>query len=104
MTTAVVPRKTKDQDVTLVESVLRPQFPTAECYRYNSLALRARVIDERFRGLSQVARSELVEPLLDQLPKEIQEDLFFVLLLAPEDVATSAKNSEFESPKPSLIA
>lgn len=104
MTTAVAPQKTNDQDVKLVESNLRSQFPTSECYRYNSLALRARIIDERFRGLSQVARSELVEPLLDQLPKEIQEDLFFVLLLAPDEVATSVKNGEFENPKPSLIS
>ncbi len=103
MATAVAPRKTKDQDAQLAESVLLREFPTSECYRYHSLALRARIIDGRFRGLSQVARSELVEPLLDQLPKEIQEDLFFVLLLAPEEVGTSAKNSEFENPKPSLI-
>ena len=104
MTTAIAPTKTQNDDVKIVESVLHTHFPTAECYRYHSLALRVRIIDEKFRGMSKVARSEIVEPMLEQLPLEIQEDLFFVLLLAPEEVATSEMNQEFENPRPTLIA
>jgi len=65
--------------------------------------LRVRIIDDRFRGLSKVARHELVEPLLDQLPTELQEEIYFVLLLTPEEVANSTMNEEFENPAPSLI-
>ena len=38
-----------------------------------------------------------------QLPAELQEEIYFVLLLTPDEVATSTLNEEFENPVPSLI-
>lgn len=98
------PRKRVPEDIALIESVLRKEFPDATARRTNSLMLRVRIIDKRFRKLSKVARHEMVEPLLEELPEELQESIYFVLLLAPEEVATSSMNEEFEHPAPSLIA
>ena len=103
MRKTVKSRKRLPDDTTLVESIVRKQFPDATVRRTNSLMLRVRIIDKRFRGLSKVARHELVEPLLDQLPAELQEEIYFVLLLTPDEVATSTLNEEFENPVPSLI-
>ena len=97
-------RRTPPKDIALVESVLRKHFPKAEVKRPNRLSLRIRIIDVRFRGLSKVARHEMVEPLIDQLPTELQEEIYFVVLLTPDEVAGSSMNEEFENPKPSLIA
>ena len=99
----VKPRKRPPDDIALAESHLRKPFPDVTVRRTNSLMLRVRIIDKRFRGLSKVARHELVEPLLDQLPAELQEEIYFVLLLTPDEVATSTLNEEFENPVPSLI-
>ena len=91
-------------DIALVESVLGKEFPVVTVKRPNSLMLRVRIIDQRFRKLSKVARHEMVEPLLEELPEELQESIYFVLLLAPEEVAASSMNEDFENPQPSLIA
>lgn len=97
MSTATETSKQQSDDIALVESVLRTKFPNTTARRPNSLTLRVRIIDERFRGLSKVARHEMVDPLLDQLPAELEEDIYFVLLLTPEEVATSSMNEEFEA-------
>ncbi len=97
-------RRQPPKDIALVESALSKQFPNVAVKRPNSLTLRVRIIDKCFRKLSKVARHEMVEPLLEQLPEELQESIYFVLLLTPEEVATSTMNEEFENPAPSLIA
>jgi len=56
-----------------VESVLRPEFPGTDAYRYNSASIRVRVVDPRFEGRSHEERDAMVEPLLDRLPESIQE-------------------------------
>ncbi len=67
-----------------VEATLKPQFgEQVYCYRHNSVSLRLLIVDEAFRPLSQVERFNLIEPVLQQLPQEVQDDLTFVLLLAP---------------------
>lgn len=101
--TTVFPEASRSSDELIVEAALQGAFQSVTCYRLHRLALRLRVIDPKFGGLSQVARSELLEPLLESLPHEIQEDLFFVLLLAPEEVELSSKNDEFEHPSDLLI-
>jgi stress-induced morphogen len=98
------PRKRLPEDIALIESLLRRQFEDATVRRTNSLMLRVRIIDKRFRGLSKVARHEMVEPLIDQLPTELQEEIYFVVLLTPDEVAGSSMNEEFENPTPLLIA
>lgn len=89
-----------------VEKKLGEHFAKVEAYRFNSVSLRIRIIDEMFRGLSKVDRAEKVEPILDQLPESIQQDIVFLLLMAPgeeSDVAYSLMNHEFDSPRPSQL-
>lgn len=82
-----------------VEAFLRGHgFPTAECYRpaqYHFL-LRVRIIDERFRGLSRVEREDLVEPLIQQLPEELQSSITMLVMITEDERTKSLVNREFE--------
>jgi stress-induced morphogen len=105
MDAAVIEQKKTDES-RLVESELGRQFAQVECYRYNDYSLRLRIIDEQFRGLSQVQRGELVDPWLHKLPESIQEDLVFVLLLSPDETTQpryATQNLEFTDPSPFRI-
>ena len=72
-------------------------------YRHNSASIRVRVQDEQFRGLSRVARLKRLESIIARLPEETQQDLIFVLAIAPgeETGEFSAMNLEFENPSSS---
>lgn len=96
----------KTDETRAVEELLRPHFAHVDCYRYNAAILRLCVIDDRFKPLSQVQRHELIEPLLQQLPQDVQDELIFVLLLAPgeaHDVRYSLRYLEFMDPSPSRL-
>jgi stress-induced morphogen len=90
-----------------VEKILRTVFPDADAYRYNSASIRVRVIDPRFKGLSNEERDALVEPLLKELPEEIQTDIMKLLTLSPGETAGSLvrrlANLEFENPSPTVL-
>ena len=90
-----------------VEDLLRKEFPKTDAYRYNSASIRVRVIDPRFEGLSIEKRDALVEPLLEQLPEEIQADIMNLITLSPSEAANPTKlslvNLEFEDPSPSIL-
>lgn len=90
-----------------VEDLLRKEFPKTDAYRYNSASIRVRVIDPRFEGKSHAERDAMVEPLLKQLPEEIQADIMNLLTLAPSErkklSRKSLANLEFEDPSPSML-
>ena len=90
-----------------VEEVLRKEFPKTDAYRYNSASIRIRVIDPRFEGLEFDERDAMVEPLLKQLPEEIQADIMTLLTLSPSErkklSRKSLVNLEFEDPSPSIL-
>jgi hypothetical protein len=89
-----------------VETLLRQTFPNTDAYRYNAASIRVRVIDEHFRGLSEEERDALVEPLLKQLPGEIQDDIVNLMTFTPEETLPenmSLVNIEFEDPSPTLL-
>ena len=52
-------------------------------------------------------RDALVEPLLKQLPEEIQADIMNLITLSPSEAKNSRKlslvNLEFEDPSPSML-
>jgi hypothetical protein len=99
----------KDDASRLVETVLRPIFPRTDAYRFNSASVRVRVIDDRFVGLADEERDALVEPLLQQLPQVVQDDIINLLTLTPEEANPapfsrfSLSNLEFEDPGPSTL-
>lgn len=94
-------------------------FHRVDAYRFNSVSIRIRVIDPRFEGLSDEKRDAMVEPFLDALPGSTQEDILFLLTLAPSELpeavtvaARDAKprtlrkllvNAEFVEPSPSTL-
>jgi len=90
-----------------VEDLLRKEFPKTDAYRYNSASIRVRVVDPRFEGLTMEERDSMVEPLLKQLPEEIQADIMNLITLSPSEARNSRKlslvNLEFEDPSPSML-
>jgi len=95
-----------DSEVRQVDELLRRHFTNVECYRYNSVSIRARVRDDQFRGKSQTERESLVEAILDELPEEIRQQLLLLLLLpasGPKSLTEKLLNVEFEHPQPSRL-
>lgn len=95
-----------------VEDALRKTFQSADAYRYNSASIRVRVVDPRFEGKSDAERDSMVEPVLKQLPTQIQADIINLLTLSPNETTISPQdpskslrgpllNLEFEDPSPS---
>jgi stress-induced morphogen len=84
-----------------IETVLRPEFPSAECYQYNAGAIRIRIVDERFAGKSQLQRERTVLPLLRKLPAEIQAEISMLALVTDDERSYSLVSLEFDDPRPS---
>lgn len=99
----MVARNAKTDETKAIEELLRPHFGDVEAYRFNSASIRVRVIDERFRDLSKPDREARVAPLLRQLREELEADITLLLLLAPDELASSLMNLEFENPRPSSL-
>ncbi len=90
-----------------LEAALREHFQSADAYRYNSAALRVRVVDPRFKGLSREQRDDLVEPVLSSLDESTQGDIMNLVLLYPGEERDSFRaqifNAEFEHPSESML-
>lgn len=95
--------KLKTEETTLIEKILKPHFANVQAYRYNPVSIRVRIVDDRFQGKSNPERDDMVEPLLRQLPQEIQDDITILLLLTEEETRTRMMNVEFENPTPSIL-
>jgi hypothetical protein len=93
-----------------VEMLLREHFERVDAYRYNSASIRVRVIDPRFENLSREKRDAMVEPYLDKLPPETQQDIVTLFTFAPSELSHTPAtfrefllNSEFDEPSPSML-
>ena len=75
----------------------------AALYRRNSASVRIRIIDPSFSGRSIGERSEQAWLYLRKLPEAVRDDISVLLLLPPEEAATSFANVEFENPLPSRL-
>ena len=71
-----------------------------EAYRQNSYTIRARIIDPDFQELSWTDRFEIAWRLLENLPEDILSQMDLLVLLTPEEGATSFANAEFDHPQP----
>ena len=71
--------------------------PTAEALvsRYSPVSVRVRVIDPEFHGKSRSERHKAVWPLLYQLDEETLAEVTLLLLLTPNERATSAADRDF---------
>ena len=98
-----MPSKAKNSDIAAIKNALKPKFAEVKAYRYNSASIRVRIIDGRFGGHSRPEREELILPLLEQLPEDVQSDITMLLLLTPDEMSGSLLNLEFEDPSPSML-
>lgn len=85
-----------------VERVLRKNFAQVDAYRYNLASIRGRVVDPRFEGKNRLERENLVLPAVATLPASTQNDIVFLLLLAPGERDRSPMNVDFEDPSRDL--
>lgn len=95
-----------DPQVRQVSDLLDAKFGEVDCYRYNTVSIRARVRDEQFRGKSQSEREAIIEPILEELPEDVREQLILLLLLPPAGPKSDTErllNAEFEKPEPSQL-
>ena len=74
-----------------------------EVYRKNAASIRVRVVDPAFQPLSRSERSRMVWPLLRELPEDVLSEVSMVLLLSPEEKASSLVSLEFDDPSPSRL-
>lgn len=74
---------------------------TIDLYRQNSVAVRVRVVDPGFDGLTVRERINKVWHYFRDLPDEVQEDVTVLLALTPDEVPKSYANQDFEDPIPS---
>ena len=91
-----------------IEKGLQQHFAKVDAYRFNSVSIRVRIVDAKFRGKSKVDRHQLVEPFLGELPDKTQQDIVFLLLLSPEEekdrgFASWLMNDEFKNPRQSSL-
>ena len=97
------------------ENTREAGFERSGAYRYNSAAIRLRVIDPRFEGLKIAERDAMVDPILEMLPEETQGDIMALHIFAPSEVDTGSMphardalkhrllSLEFDDPSPSVL-
>ena len=61
-------------------------FEKVDVYRYNSAAIRVRVVDSRFEGLGFEERDGMVEPVLERLPEQRRAEILTLLTVAPSEM------------------
>ena len=101
----------RTDETRMVERALRDAgFETVDAYRYNSAAIRLRVIDPRFEGKPLEKRDAMVEQHLKRLPERTQGDIISLFTFAPSELQQTSKppreallNLEFEDPSPSML-
>ena len=98
MNRSKAPKARPAELVAIEEAFHKAGFAEVEAKRQNSVSLRIRVVDPRFKDQSFTQRDRMVRKVIDKLPSGTQEDLTLVLLLAPEEMQGSLINADFEDP------
>ena len=97
----------RTEETRRVEEALKQHFAVADAYRYNSASIRVRVVDPKFKGVSDEQRDQLVDPVLATVPENTQRDIINLVLMYPGEVDESIQahinNAEFEHPTPSML-
>lgn len=74
-------------------------------YRYNSGAIRLRIVTRAFERMDDVARYDKVWPFLEALDEDVVSQVSILLLLTPNEYSAkqSMMNLEFDDPSPSRL-
>jgi hypothetical protein len=110
MASAVNKNKKQDRTTRKLEAILRehflPKHPEAQLdvYRYNSASIRIRVVDPEYAKKDLTERDdEIWEVLKKYVDRDTKSQISLILLFAPEELAWSSINREFENPTPSRL-
>ena len=84
--------KRQDARTRKIYAALKLTFPNLPpladtVYVYNPVAIRLRVIDERFEGKDFVEREIIIKQALNTLPREVTEDITLLVTVTPEEAA-----------------
>ena len=102
----MIVRKTKvDPAVQQVLDVLRREYGTKhprariDVYRYCPGMIRVRIIDPDVARIRITRRSDPIDKIIrEHLPQEVRKDIWFLIVLAPNETESSAMNMEFDDP------
>lgn len=72
-------------------------------YRHNSVSVRIRIIDPSFAGTHKMERDKGVWPYLNSLSDDVLSEITILLLLTPDETASSIANFDFDRPIPSTL-
>jgi stress-induced morphogen len=91
------------KETQMVEQSVDDHFPKClkdlpRAYRYNPSSIRVRIVDKQFAGLNDTERLRLVKTWLHTLSDEIQDDIWFIVLLTPDEVEESLSNAKYLEP------
>ena len=100
-----VPHGKTDEIIDFLIDVLRPyetDHPGSQIdlYRNTRATVRVRIIDPDFAGIDKSRRYDRAWNYLEKLPEEASSDITNLVLITPEERATSMSNLIFESPTP----
>ena len=108
MTTAI--RGTSDSSLEQIICALagyEGQHPRAqiEAYRYGcfSAAIRVRVVDPDFAGISRADRHDILWSFLEQLPEDVLSEMSLLIPVTPDEMPKSIASIEFDNPVPSML-
>lgn len=97
-----VERRTFDRDlqkvIATLKRELRPLYPAAqiEGYRHYPEAIWIRIVDSGFASMPITQRDAAIWHVLDtHLPEALVDQIGLLLLLAPDELLTSAMNQRF---------
>jgi hypothetical protein len=98
-------KKTDDSLDRILEALAQFQkdHPDADCavYRFNSAAIRIRLVDKVFQGKSKARRHEYALKYLSDLDEDVLTQVSVLLCLEPGE--TSLLDTEFKDPRPSRL-
>ena len=81
----------------LNEFLRRHPYAIIHIYRSNEFSIRIRIIDNYFLGIIKAERYNYVWKYLNDLPDYVLNEISFLVLITPEEFATSELNSYFEN-------
>ena len=76
---------------------------TADVYRHGRFLIRYRVVDARFENRPYDERLKAVWSYLETMPEEVVDELYTQTLLAPDEMAKSIANMDFDNPVPARL-
>lgn len=100
-------RGPRDETLNAIASVLesyQSDHPDAviTTYRRSPYSVSVRIIDPRFAKMKRWQRNDHVWDYLERLSEDEQGDINQCVIIAPDEVETSAGNFEFENPTPPI--